>query len=203
MNDLFETLRKLVRDELSKARSSELALVQEVFTGSDGPYEASVVLRDSALVLEHVPLLTWRKGLASVPDVGDLVLVQFVGGDLNRPVIVGSLYNDEQPAPENAEKQMVLHLPAAASNDEALRVVVSEASPAGVKLTLGSALELTLSDDDPVVKIDVGGNASVSIERSGAVTLESKGDLTLKGSANVSIEAGAELKLKGSIINLN
>jgi phage gp45-like len=203
MNDLYDTLRKLVREELGRLRFGELAVVQDVFPSDPGNYEATVTLKDSQLVLEHVPLLCARKGFASVPDAGDLVLVQFVGGDLNRPVVVGSLYNDEDRPPENAQGQAVVHLPAAESKDTALRLELNEASPMGVRLTVGSALEIALSDDDPVVRIDVGGSATLSIERSGAITLTGKADVTLEASQNLEIKAGGSLTLKGTTINLN
>ena len=203
MNDLFETLRKIVQGEVSGQRFAELATVDQVFPADPGNYEATVVLRDSGLVLKHVPLTTPRKGIACVPDPGDLVLVQFVGGDLNRPIVVGSLYNDQHRPPENQEKQLVVHLPIDADASSALRLELNETGPMSVKLTLGSALTLTLVDDDPVVSVDVGGKASLKIERSGAVTLQTSGDLSLKADANVTIEAGGELTLKGSVINLN
>jgi hypothetical protein len=203
MNDLYETLRKLVRQELASLRVAELATVQEVFPADPANYECTVVLRDSQLVLKNVPLATPRKGLAAVPDVGDLMLVQFVGGDLNRPVIIGSLYNDEDRPPENKEKQLVLHLPIDADADSALRLELNEASPMSLKLNIGAAVKLILQDDDPVVSLDVGGNAKLTVDRSGAVKLESNGELGIKAGANLKIEAGGELKLKGAVINLN
>jgi phage baseplate assembly protein gpV len=203
MNDLYETLRKLVRQELAGIRVAELATVQEVFPADPGNYECTVVLRDSRLVLENVPLATPRKGLAAVPDVSDLVLVQFVGGDLNRPVVIGALYNDEDRPPQNSEKQLVLHLPVDADAESALRLELNEQSPMSVKLNIGSAVKLVLQDDDPVVSVDVGGNAKLTIDRSGAVKLESSGELGIKAGANLKIEAGGELTLKGAVINLN
>jgi phage baseplate assembly protein gpV len=203
MNDLYEVVRKLVQEEVARQRSAELATVEEVFPADPDNYDATVVLRDSQLVLKHVPLLTTRKGFASVTDVGDLVLVQFIGGDLNRPVIVGTLYNDEDRPPDNKEQQAVVHLPASADADSALRLELNEASPMGLTLNVGSALKVTLQDDDPVVSIDVGGKATLSIERSGAVTLDSSGELNLKAGSNFKIEAGGELTLKGAVINLN
>lgn len=203
MSELYDTLRQLVRQELASLRSSELATVQEVHPADPDNYACTVVLRDSALVLKQVPLLTPRKGYASVPDVSDLVLVQFVGGDLNRPVILGSLYNDEDRPPQNAEKQLVLNLPAAESPDSALHLELNETGPMSLKLNIGAAVQITLQDDDPVVMLDVGGNAKLSIDRNGAVKLESSGELSIKAGANFKIEAGGELKLKGSVIHLN
>lgn len=203
MNELYDTLRKLVRQELASLRVAELAVVQEVLPADPDNYACTVVLRDSQLVLKAVPLSTPRKGYAGVPDVGDLVLVQFVGGDLNRPVILGTLYNDEDRPPANAEHQLVLNLPAAQSPGDALHLELNESAPMSLKLNIGAALQLTLQDDDPVLSVDVGGKAAVSIARSGAVTIESNGELKLKAGANLQIEAGGELKLKGAVINLN
>jgi phage baseplate assembly protein gpV len=203
MSELYDTLRKLIRQELASQRSAELASVQEVYPADPDNYACDLALRDSRLVLKQVPLLTPRKGFASVPDVGDLVLVQFVGGDLNRPVIVGTLYNDEDRPPENAAQQAIVNLPAQSEADSALHLELNETGPMSLKLNIGAAMALTLQDDDPVVILDVGGSASLSIDRSGAVTLESSGELNIKGSSNVQIEAGGQLNLKGTVINLN
>ncbi len=203
MSELYDTLRKLIRQEMASQRTAELATVQEVYPADPDNYSCDLALRDSQLVLKKVPLLTPRKGFASVPDVGDLVLVQFVGGDLNRPVIIGTLYNDEDRPPKNAAGQVVFNLPAQDDPDSALHLELNETGPMSLKLNIGGALELTLQDDDPVVTLGVGGNAALSIDRSGAVTLKSNGTLSLKGSANVDIEAAGELNLKGAIINLN
>jgi phage baseplate assembly protein gpV len=203
MSELYDTLRKLIRQELASLRIAELATVQEVFPADPDNYACDLAMRDSQLVLKQVPLLTPRKGFASLPDVGDLVLVQFVGGDINRPLIIGTLYNDEDRPPENAAQQAIFNLPAQNDPDSALHLELNETGPMSLKLNIGSALELTLQDDDPVVKLDVGGNAALIIDRGGAVTLESNGDLSLKGASNVQIEAAAELNLKGAIINLN
>ena len=79
MTDLYETVRQLVRQELRSHRSTELGTVQAVYPADPDNYDADVVLRDAQLVLKHVPVATPRKGFASLPEVGDLVLVQFVG----------------------------------------------------------------------------------------------------------------------------
>ncbi|MBE0616914.1 MAG: Rhs element Vgr protein [Proteobacteria bacterium] len=203
MSDLFDTLRKLVRQELSTLRLAELAVVQEVFPADPDNYDCTVVLRDSQLVLKHVPLATPRKGFAAVPDVGDLVLVQFVGGDLNRPVIVGALYNDQDRPPQSREGQVVINLGAQDDPDNALHLELNEASPKSLKLNVAGAVSVVLQDDDPVVTLDVGGSAQLTIERSGKVTVKSSGELSLKADANLTIEAGGELKLVGAVINLN
>jgi uncharacterized protein involved in type VI secretion and phage assembly len=46
-----------------------------------------------------VPLGGNRTGLWALPEVGDQVLVGFEHGDLNAPVVIGTLWNGEAPPP--------------------------------------------------------------------------------------------------------
>jgi uncharacterized protein involved in type VI secretion and phage assembly len=203
---LFDSIQRLVREEVSRVRTAELATVQSQHahssSGDSDNYACTVVLRDSGIVLSRVPVATERIGSASIPAVGELVLVQFLNGDINSPVIVGRLYNDEDRPPPNDNGQAILHLPSGASDDDAVHVEVhSDTRKAIVKL--GSALDVTVQDDDPVVKVDVAGQASLTIGKDGAIKIESQGDLELKGSSNVKIEAGGQLTLKGATVNIN
>lgn len=202
MNNLYDTLRKIVQQEMARLRTAELAVVQETHPADPDNYACTVVLRDTDMVLKQVPVATMRKGVAFVPDVGDLVLVQFIGGHLNAPVITGSFYNDEDRPPKNAEKQAVLELPVGDSSG--VRIEVNGDSAKSVVVTIGDALKMTLIDDDPVVSLEVGGgNAKLSIARDGSVTLESGNALEIKAGADIKIEASGQLNLKGSTINLN
>ncbi|MDW4498767.1 phage baseplate assembly protein V [Sulfitobacter sp. D35] len=212
--DAYQDLRRIIREELRGLRLPELAVVQELHpheSASDSDnYACTVRLRDSETVLERVPVMTPRKGLVSIPDVGDLVLVQFLGGSANAPVILGSLYNAEDRPPENAEGEARLRLPADGGDGEGVDLHVSSADTASATVKLGSSLELVLKDDDPVVSIDVGGGqAQLSIDSDGTLTLKSNKavvldgtELTFKGTT-VAVEAQGELTLKGAIINLN
>ncbi len=200
---LLETLRRIVREEMAALRTAELAVVQDIHPhASDSDtdnYACTVALRDTGLVLARVPLLTSRAGFACVPAVGHLVLVQFVGGNINAPVITGSLYNDEERPPVNDDGKAVMQLPLGDSSG--VHVEVESIAMRRILVRVGDALEVELKDDDPVVKLDVGGKALVQIDSDGAVTLESSGDIGMKGNG-VSIEAQSELKLKGAQVNV-
>lgn len=210
----LDVLRRMIRAELSALRLPELAVVQDIHphadAGDDDNHACTVRLRDTDLVLARVPVMVTRKGAAAIPDVGDLVLVQFLGGEANAPVIVGSLYNDEDRPPVNAAGEAVLRLPADAADGEGVELRAGSADSSSALLALGSALRIELKDDDPVVVIDVGGGkATLTIESDGSVTLRSDkalaiegGDVMVKGSA-VTIEAQGQLKLKGATIDLN
>ena len=209
-NALLETVRKIVRQELQRIQGATLAIVQEQHVG-DGEYACSVRLRDSEIELKQVPVATARMGLASIPAIEDLVLLQFIAGDINRPVIIGSLYNDEDAAPDNGDGQLVCQLPLGASDSEGLHLTASSADTPALELRIGGGLLVTLQDDDPVVSIDIGsGSASLTIDSDGTlaisggrgVSIEAGTDLVLKGSS-VKIEGSGEVAVKGAVINLN
>ncbi len=200
---LFESIQEIVRDELGRMRTAELATVQKQHphssSGDTDNYACTVALRDSGIVLGHVPITTGRIGSASIPAVGELVLVQFVNGDINHPVIVGRLYDDQNRPPENDASQAILNLPLDGS---AIHVELHGDSPPKVIVKLASALSVTVQDDDPVISIDVGGNAGLTIGKDGAVSIKSQGDVKLEGN-QISIEAQGQLTLKGATVNIN
>ncbi|MDA8140167.1 MAG: phage baseplate assembly protein V [Desulfobacteraceae bacterium] len=211
---LFDTIRKIVREELGRVRTAELAVVQDQHPHADGGdkdnFACTVALRDSGIVLKKVPVATQRIGTASIPAVGELVLVQFVGGDINAPVITGRLYNDEDRPPVNADQQAVMHLPLGAADSDAVHLELQSGDTRQLLFKLGDALEVTAKDDDPVIELSVdGGKAKVKIERDGAVTIESNGNMKFKGGEvkiegqTIAVEAQSELKLKGSVVNIN
>jgi phage baseplate assembly protein gpV len=212
MNELYETLQKLIRQELRGLRHAEMGQVQAVYPSDPGNYDADVVLHATELVLRHVPVLTPRKGWASLPEVGDLVLLQFMGGDINRPVVLGTLYNGDDRPPENAENDLVLQLPSGPdAKDSGLRLEIRQSSPAGCTVSLkGDKFKLEVQDDDPVmtltvagttVKIDAGGG--VKIEGGSDLEVKSSGNLKLKAGGNAEIEAGGQLVLKGALVKIN
>jgi len=211
---IFAGIRRIVREELRALRTAEFAVVQEIHphaeAGDDDNYACTVRLRDTGLVLARVPVATGRKGLAAIPDVGDLVLVQFVGGEANAPVITGSLYNDADRPPLNAEGEVVLVLPSDAAEGEGVQMKLAPAGESSATLTLGSSLKIALKDDDPVVEVDVGdGSATLKIDSDGTLTITSSraikiegGEIGLKGTM-IKAEADGEITLKGAVINLN
>ena len=212
MTDLYDTLQKLVRHELRMRRFAEMGQVQAVYPTDPGNYDADVVLHATDLVLRHVPVLTPRKGYASLPEVGDLVLVQFMGGDVNRPVIAGTLYNGDDRPPENAENDWVLQLPSGPdAKTSGLRIELRQSDPIGFSVNLkGTKFELVVQDDDPVATLTVAGT-TLTIDGSGGVKLEgaadvqikAAGDLKLEASGSAEIKAGSTLALKASKIDLN
>lgn len=205
---LFETVQRIVQEELGRVRTAELAIVQEQYPhASDSDkdnYACTVQLRDSGIVLKQVPLATPRIGSVSIPAVGDLVLVQFVGGDINAPIITGSLYNDEDRPPVSEDGQAITHLPLGAADGDAVHIELHSGEKREIVVKLGTGLAVNIRDDDPVVELSVDGDkATLRIDRDGTVALESRGNVELKGN-DITVEAQGQLNLKGkTAVNIN
>ena len=205
---LYETIQRIVQAELQQTRTAELAVVEEQHPHAGDSdkdnYACTVQLRNSGLVLKQVPVATQRIGSVSIPAVGDLVLVQFIGGDINAPIITGSLYNDEDRPPVNDDGQAILHWPLAAEDSEAVHIELHSNDKREINVKLGGGLIVNIRDDDPVVELDVdGGKATLTIDRDGTITLKSSSNINLEGS-EINIKASGQLNLKGdTAVNIN
>jgi phage baseplate assembly protein gpV len=197
--DLLESIQRIVRDELRSVRTAELAVVQDQHPHADSSdndnYACTVALRNSGVVLKSVPVATPRIGTAAIPAVGELVLVQFLDGDLNAPVIVGRVYSDQHRPPENADGRAVLHLPLDAGDDDAVHFELLTGDTRAVQLKLGKGLTLALRDDDPAVELTIGdAKALLKIEQGGVVTVDvgdGKGTLKIDDAGAIEVAAGS------------
>jgi len=115
---IVATMKKVAEQEARRISTLELGVVTSVFPhASDSDkdnYQCSVKLKHrkqpdgSDFELRKVPVATSHIGLAHIPNVGDLVVLGFLYGDLNAPIVLGRLYNDEDLPPKNDVGQMVL-----------------------------------------------------------------------------------------------
>jgi hypothetical protein len=103
MSDLIDIIRRVVQQELARQRGSLLGVVTAVYPHEDKDddhnYEADVRLKHEDLELRKVPLAVGHIGIAAPPRVDDLVLVQFVDGDLNQPLVTGRFYHADVRPP--------------------------------------------------------------------------------------------------------
>lgn len=192
--DLVEIIQAIVRAELARVRVAEIGVVTQLFAHASGSdknnYACNVRLRDSGLELQRVPVVTQRIGHAAIPNVDDLVLVQFVQGDLHGAVITGRLYNDADRPPEAKAKEWVYVCP-----DDA------ESGVRRLYLEFPNGNTLSLDDDKVVLE---AGDTTLSIKNSGDVELksnarlliETQGDIGIKAQGNITLEAGGSLALK-------
>lgn len=222
--DLLSLLRALIRHEIAARPDSALAVVDAVRhkTSDADPanYDCDVHLRgrDQAR-FRYVPICTGHLGSVTPPREGDLVLLAFVGGDPQRPLIIGRLHNDNLRAPDFGPEEMRSLLPPDAAEDQRIDLRASAADGRRVEVLLPDAVRLIISDGR--IALEQGprtcildqddGSASLSAEGArlrlgddGSVQIDGDADLTLKLSGNATIEAGGNLELKaGGSVSVN
>jgi uncharacterized protein involved in type VI secretion and phage assembly len=204
MSTLVPSLQAVVRDELHALRTVELGVVTQVYTNEGGSGDNNLAVnarvRGSALELQHIPVAVGRLGVSLIPRVGDLAVIAFVAGDVNSPVVIGFLY-DEQTRPPDAKATELVYVVPDDADDDARRVEVQ--LPSGNKLTLqDKKLTVTMGsttltlEADGAITIQAGGD--ITLKSQGAVSIEAQTDVKVKAGTSASIEGGTEAKLKGA-----
>lgn len=208
MADFVDSMRRIARAEVKKMHLAELGVVTSVFPHSDegdnDNYECNVKLRDRDMELRKVAVATSQVGLVNPPSVGDLVLLAFVNGDINSPIVLGRLYNDQDRPPTSSSEEVVYRPPYEKSQE--LRRLQLEL-PEGV-------VALTVQDEQLLLKVGettiTVSTDSVTLETKKPVTVKTEDDLAIKAK-NVKIESDAEteitasgkMTLKGATVEIN
>jgi phage baseplate assembly protein gpV len=186
------TLQAIVRQELASTFSIALGIVTQAFTNEGGSGDnnlaVNVRLRGSALELQHVPVAVGRLGLSLAPRVGDLAVIGFVEGDVDGPVVLGFLYDEQVRPPDAKPEELVYEVP----DDEA-------SGTRRIELGLPNGNKFTV--EDGLVTIAMG-DTKLIVEADGAITLEAAGDVVLKAGGDVKIEASGAATLKGSSVSV-
>ncbi|HEU4453767.1 MAG TPA: phage baseplate assembly protein V, partial [Longimicrobium sp.] len=195
MEGVVGVMKRVAEHEARRILTTELGVVTAVFphaeAGDTDNYQCSVQLKSRILPdgqrmeLRKVPVAVPYLGMAAIPNVGDLVLVQFIGGDVNAPVVTGRLYNDEDRPPANLQDELLVRHKKDAGGSIRLdaegRIILTSKSE-----------ENTLTVDDEAITLK-NEKFSLTIDFSGEkITLSSDKDLQLVAtSGTLSLEGNA------------
>jgi phage baseplate assembly protein gpV len=202
---LFNSISRIARHEAHARAIAGIGVVTEAFGANGTPdYSVTVTMRDSGLVLPKVPIAVDATGFAALPDVNDLVVVLFTNGDLHSGVVVGRLYHPDLNPPKNAEKQIVMRLPA--GSDEPKLNLEMAGDPAAVTLKIENDMAIECVKDriefkvgDMKVSLTTGGGGRAEIAAAGStITLKADGDITIKSGANLTLESAGNMEIKAS-----
>jgi hypothetical protein len=179
MSDLYATLRAIVRDELRSLRLGDLAVVTAAHPHAEGDannHACDVKLREGGLTLKNVPIATPHTGMVSAPRKDDLVILSYLGGDPERPVIVGRLYSDKYTPPVHEEGE--LHIVSGPAGETSIvfdkdESVVIRAGETVVTIRKGDAITIEGPKD---LEIEVKGNAVIACQD---CKVDAKGDIEL------------------------
>jgi phage baseplate assembly protein gpV len=165
MDSIVSIMQQVAAREVEKIYTTEIGIVTAIFpheSESDkNNYQCSVNLKNrkkadgADFELRQVPITTGHIGTVQIPNVGDLVVIAFINGDLNAPVIIGRLYNDADMPPLSKKDEWV----------------IEKVESIKIKMIGGSTLE-----------IDKDGN--VKIEAKKDITIKAEGNVTINDGAN-------------------
>lgn len=228
MSTIVSTIQEIVRQEMRRVRVAEMGLVEAVLphnSNSDQEnYACDVKLKNSGLLLKAVPVMTSHIGSVAIPNVGDLVLLTFDKGDINQPIIIGRLYNEQDRPPLNTTGEVIFRLPLSEADDKTIKAAIrnhqstsaSSGSSTPRELTFEMPPKITVRINDGVVhatagktemKLDqsqgnsggtvtvIAGSTKIVMNQDGDITVEAAGAMTLKAARDVKIE-GMNVSIK-------
>jgi uncharacterized protein involved in type VI secretion and phage assembly len=217
LSALYDSVARIARHEAQQRIPAAVATVEAIFDGAGAPpdHAVTVRLRDSQQELPRVPIVTGALGFAATPAVGDLVVVVFLDGSLDAPVVVGRLHHADLAPPAHGADELVLALPPGAE-EPTLRVTIDGAEPS-MQAELPGEVKISAREDE--VEIAVGkltvhlrasdstatiaaGGSTLTLTEDGDVKLAAKGKLQLEGQ-QVEISGQSKLVISGQEVSLN
>ena len=162
---------------------------------------------DSAWARVVSPGAGKSRGLHLMPDVGDEVLVAFIGGDPRNPVILGGIWSKKfaPPTPEPVKGDKVGERSLVMASGAKLVFTENTDKKKAVVALKHAEPETNLQFDKDGVKINakkgtkiklVVGDASVELASDGTITLKG-GAITIKATKNLTLQ-GQKVSIKGS-----
>lgn len=152
-------------------------------------------------------------GIFWLPEVNDTVLLGFENGNINRPFVLGGIWNSKIAAP--VAKGDVLEqnskVKTRALQTRVGHKIVFTDSDSGSKLEIidkGAVTKITLDTQNKAVGIESQGKGTfktsqaMEMKSDATIKIESSGSLTIKGSS-INVEASGTLTLKGATVNIN
>jgi uncharacterized protein involved in type VI secretion and phage assembly len=189
---IVETMKVVAQRELHKLHLPTLGVVTSIFPHSSASdkdnYECNVRLKNTELELRKVPIATQCIGLAGIPRVGDLVIIVFINGDINAPIIVGRLYNDEDRPPLNTAEEIV-YVPPYEANAEVRRVY----------LEFPQGMIFRITDDEVDIK---AGDTKVIVTRDGDVVIESKSNVSVVADGDATLKSKGKMNISGQSVKI-
>ena len=224
MSGFVEIIRRVVQQELARDRGTLLGVVTTVHPhetdDDENNYEADVRVKHENLELRRVPIAVGHVGVAAPPRVGDLVLVQFLNGDSNQPLVTGRFYHADERPPLHLEDEVLFEQRVAAdgtlnhlrfspngsillqrdvteqgeNDSEAKATIKIDGKTGDIRITSGEQIAVVLTHDENKISVDCG-TMKVTTREGMTVT----GNVTVEGDLKVTNKA-TNTTIKGNEI---
>jgi len=154
-----------------------------------------------------------ERGSFFLPEKGDEVLVAFEHGDINRPYVIGTLWNEKAKPPETNQdgKNNIRKIRSRTGHE---LIFNDETNKGQIVIHTKAGHQIILDDSNGKEKIEIKdktGDNSISIDSAkNSIAISSKTKLNIKAQSieieadgEMKIKAGGTLTIKGSTVKIN
>lgn len=150
------------------------------------------------------------------PDVAEEVVIAFEHGDVNFPIVIGSLWSKKNPAPaavlgEQQSGQFKIHGFASPAGHKIL--MYDKDNPSGISIkSADDSLLIVLDQKEKTLEVKVAdgkelrivSKGDLKLTADGEITIDSKKKVNIKGQSGVDIAAsGGNTTIKGTKVAIN
>lgn len=139
-------------------------------------------------------------GYFVMPQVNDEVVVAFEFGDVNRPVVIGGLWNGQDQPPPMTKNDNESHAVRTWTSTIGHEITMYDNADKKIEVKTEGGHLLVIDDANEQIKITSSGGNEIVVDDSGGgkITVTSNGDVEVTAGANAKIEAAGNLDLKGT-----
>lgn len=200
MSKIIDIVRRVVHEENARDRGCLLGIVTTLFPheaeDDENNYEVNVQLKHEGLELRRVPMAVSYMGMAIPPKVGDLVLVQFINGDINQPVITDRFYHDGERPPLHHQDEILFEQRVA--EDGTLNHLRFTS-----KGTIYLQRDVTAPEDNSQalagVKIDSEGNIEIKAGNEISITISNNHDINIAADGKPITVTCSSMSITGNV----
>ncbi len=184
----FLGIVKSVKDPENRNRVQVRVFNTDGVTDQDGPVWARVA----------VPFAGGNRGAFFIPSVGDEVVLVFLSGDPRSAIVIGSLWNGKDTAPETlgGSGDAVDRWTITGKAGTRIAIVEASASSATIKFSTPGGLVGTMTDDS-------GGSIEFTDSSQTSVKIDSSGVTISAPTAKVQITAASEVDVTAPTVNVS
>jgi uncharacterized protein involved in type VI secretion and phage assembly len=143
-----------------------------------------------------VPVAGGHKGAFLFPDTGDEVLVVFLSGDSRFPVVVGSMWNGSDTAPDQfgGSGDRVDRWTFTGKNGTRVAIVEEQSGQETITLTTPGGQTARLTDAS-------GGSIELTHAGGSSITIDTQG-VSVNSTAKVSVTAASQVEITAARVNV-
>ncbi|MEM7802092.1 MAG: VgrG-related protein, partial [Chloroflexota bacterium] len=142
-----------------------------------------------------------KAGFSAVPAVEDEVLVAFEHGQINRPYVLGGVWNGKHGLPLGHEGVREGDEPHARSwtSRKGHQITLFETEEQRIEIQTVDGHAFTLDDTGKSIELRTAGGLVLKMsDNENGISIESSGSVTIKGQQEINIESGGSMTLSAS-----